>query len=328
MLSMPPATIKLGVAGPNRLGREHDRLQAGAAHLVDGVGRDGVGQPGLERRLPRRVLADAGLQDVAHDDFVDLAAASTLARLSASRTTTAPSCGAASVGQVAEELADGRTGGRQNDGIGHGKPRLGLAGGWWRPMNSTGGARLGPSRATARLCESLVGKPDEVFSARTFRIAWRVIMPEALLHTTGLTKSYGGPRPALEDLNLTIAPGEIFGLLGPNGSGKSTALRLLLGFMRPSAGSASVAGLDCWTDSVAVRRRVAYLPGELRLYESMTGRQLVRFLGKLRNQPHPDEPETFAPAGHRHRSAAGANVVGHEAQGGAADRAAARTSTC
>ena len=116
----------------------------------------------------------------------------------------------------------------------------------------------------------------------------------ALLQTTGLTKTYGGPRPALEDLNLTIAPGEIFGLLGPNGSGKSTALRLLLGFMRPTAGIASVAGLDCWAESVEVRRRVAYLPGELRLYESMTGRQLIRFLAKLRNQPEAAEPEELA----------------------------------
>src|SRR5437764_8250818 len=119
-------------------------------------------------------------------------------------------------------------------------------------------------------------------------------MSAALLETTDLTKSYGGPRPALEALNLSVAPGEVFGLLGPNGSGKSTALRLLLGFMRPTAGRATVAGLDCWADSVEVRRRVAYLPGELRLYESMTGRQLVRFLARLRNQPAAAEPEELA----------------------------------
>src|SRR5207245_824982 len=77
---------------------------------------------------------------------------------------------------------------------------------------------------------------------------------------------------------------EIFGLLGPNGSGKSTALRLVLGFMRPTAGAAWVGGHHCWADSVAVRRLVAYLPGELRLYETMTGRQIVRFLADLRGQ--------------------------------------------
>jgi ABC-2 type transport system ATP-binding protein len=108
-------------------------------------------------------------------------------------------------------------------------------------------------------------------------------MSNALLQTVNLTKHYGGARPALVDLNLAIAPGEIFGLLGPNGSGKSTALRLLLGFLKPTSGSASIAGFDCWSDSVEVRRRVAYLPGELRLYETMTGRQLLRFLAELRH---------------------------------------------
>jgi ABC-2 type transport system ATP-binding protein len=104
-----------------------------------------------------------------------------------------------------------------------------------------------------------------------------------LLQTEHLTKDYGRFR-ALDDFNLTVAPGEIFGLLGPNGSGKSTAIRMLLGFLRPTLGHARIAGHDCWTDSVAVRRHVAYLPGELRLYENMTGRQIVRFLSRLRGQ--------------------------------------------
>ena len=104
-----------------------------------------------------------------------------------------------------------------------------------------------------------------------------------LLCTNHLTKDYGRFR-ALDDLNLEVKPGEVVGLLGPNGSGKTTALRLILGFLRPTLGHATVAGHDCWTDSVAVRRQVAYLPGELRLYENMSGRQLVRFLGRLRAQ--------------------------------------------
>jgi ABC-2 type transport system ATP-binding protein len=102
-----------------------------------------------------------------------------------------------------------------------------------------------------------------------------------LLHTEHLTKCYDGFR-ALDDLNLEVAPGEIVGLLGPNGSGKTTALRLLLGFLQPTAGRAAIAGHDCWHDSVAARRHVCYLPGELRLYENMTGRQLVQFLCRLR----------------------------------------------
>ena len=104
-----------------------------------------------------------------------------------------------------------------------------------------------------------------------------------LLHTEHLTKDYGRFR-ALDDVTLTVAPGEVFGLLGPNGSGKTTALRLLLGFLQPTAGKASIKGHDCWHDSVAARRQVAYLPGELRLYENMTGRQLVQFLSRLRGQ--------------------------------------------
>lgn len=98
-----------------------------------------------------------------------------------------------------------------------------------------------------------------------------------------LTKDYGRHR-ALDEVSLHIAQGEVFGLLGPNGSGKSTTLRLLLGFLRPTAGWARVAGFDCWHQSVEVRKRVAYLPGDLRLYENMTGRQLVRFLEGLRQE--------------------------------------------
>jgi ABC-2 type transport system ATP-binding protein len=104
-----------------------------------------------------------------------------------------------------------------------------------------------------------------------------------LLQTEQLTKVYGSIR-ALDALSLALRPGEILGLLGPNGSGKSTALRLILGFLRPTTGRATVGGHDCWLESVAVRRKVAYLPGELRLYETMTGRQLLRFLGRLRGQ--------------------------------------------
>src|SRR5947209_13964397 len=104
------------------------------------------------------------------------------------------------------------------------------------------------------------------------------------LRTEQLTKDYGRHR-ALDRVTFEVAAGEVFGLLGPNGSGKSTALRLLLGFLRPTAGSARIAGHDCWHDSVAARRHVAYLPGELRLYENMTGRQLIRFLGRLRGRP-------------------------------------------
>ena len=114
-----------------------------------------------------------------------------------------------------------------------------------------------------------------------------------LLRTEQLTKRYG-PITALDRLDLEIVPGEIVGILGPNGSGKSTALRLLLGFLRPSDGHAQIAGHDCWADSVNTRRHVSYLPGELRLYENMTGVQLIEFLSRLRQQPAPDRLHEMA----------------------------------
>jgi ABC-2 type transport system ATP-binding protein len=114
-----------------------------------------------------------------------------------------------------------------------------------------------------------------------------------LLQTEHLTKSYNGFR-ALDDLNLSVAADEIVGLLGPNGSGKTTALRLFLGFLQPTSGRATVAGHDCWADSVRARKHISYLPGELRLYENMTGRQLVRFLGQLRGDEHRAEVDALA----------------------------------
>ena len=114
-----------------------------------------------------------------------------------------------------------------------------------------------------------------------------------LLVAEKLTKDYGSFR-ALDGLNLSLAPGEVFGLLGPNGSGKSTALRLMLGFLRASAGRATLGGYDCWSQSVEARKRVAYLPGELRLYETMTGRRLVKFLAGLRGDTPGAEVEQLA----------------------------------
>jgi ABC-2 type transport system ATP-binding protein len=118
-------------------------------------------------------------------------------------------------------------------------------------------------------------------------------MSTSLLTAENLTKDYGRFR-ALDGLNLSISPGEVVGLLGPNGSGKSTALRLFLGFLKATSGRCSVGGFDSWSQSVEVRRRVAYLPSELRLYETMTGRRLVRFLADLRAERHDDEADKLA----------------------------------
>jgi ABC-2 type transport system ATP-binding protein len=90
---------------------------------------------------------------------------------------------------------------------------------------------------------------------------------------------------ALEDLSIEVRDGEIFGFLGPNGAGKSTTIRLLLGFLHASTGSASVLGLDIARESVEIRRRTGYLPGGIALYDTMSGEDLLDYLGDLTGRP-------------------------------------------
>lgn len=118
-------------------------------------------------------------------------------------------------------------------------------------------------------------------------------MSEPVLVAEKLTKDYGAFR-ALAGLGLSVSPGEVVGLLGPNGSGKSTALRLMLGFLQPTEGRVRIGGFDCWNQSVEARKRVAYLPGELRLYDTMTGRRLVTFLAQLRGETPGPEVDALA----------------------------------
>jgi ABC-2 type transport system ATP-binding protein len=103
----------------------------------------------------------------------------------------------------------------------------------------------------------------------------------AAVETSRLTKYYGDQR-GIEDLDLRIEGGEVFGFLGPNGAGKTTTIRLLLDLIRPTGGSARVAGFDTRTESVEVRRRAGYLPGELRLAAHYTGLGFLSYLGRLR----------------------------------------------
>lgn len=103
----------------------------------------------------------------------------------------------------------------------------------------------------------------------------------ATLETRGLSKSYGEVR-ALREVDLDVRPGEIFGFLGPNGSGKTTMIRCLLDLIRPTGGSARVLGLDPQAEPLAVRARVGYLPGELRLDDNKTALEALRFFNRLR----------------------------------------------
>ncbi len=103
----------------------------------------------------------------------------------------------------------------------------------------------------------------------------------AIVQTEGLTKSYGSSR-GINDVTFSIEEGEVFGFLGPNGAGKTTTIRLLMALLYPDAGTARIAGMDCWQQSVEVKRLVGYLPGELALDPNLTGGQIFEYFGHLR----------------------------------------------
>jgi len=119
------------------------------------------------------------------------------------------------------------------------------------------------------------------------------------IQTQGLSKTYGGVAAsiglpghtrvpgihALEDLTIDVREGEIFGFLGPNGAGKSTAIRLLLGFLQPTAGRAAILGFDSVHDSVEIRRRIGYLPGGIAFWDNLSGEQLLDVLADLSGRP-------------------------------------------
>lgn len=116
---------------------------------------------------------------------------------------------------------------------------------------------------------------------------------EPAIRTLGLTKYYGRHR-GIENVDLTVERGEVFGFLGPNGAGKSTTIRCLLDLLRPTAGAASVLGLDPRRDALAVRQRVGYLPGDLSMYPEMTGRQLCTYFASLRGLDLPPATDRLA----------------------------------
>jgi ABC-2 type transport system ATP-binding protein len=101
------------------------------------------------------------------------------------------------------------------------------------------------------------------------------------IQTVGLTKYYGDVH-ALVDLDLEIRPGEIFGFLGPNGAGKTTMIRTILDEIRPTAGSASILGMDSHKQSVEIRSSIGYVPGDLAMYPNLTGQDTITYFSNLR----------------------------------------------
>ncbi|MDQ2784239.1 MAG: ABC transporter ATP-binding protein [Chloroflexota bacterium] len=102
-----------------------------------------------------------------------------------------------------------------------------------------------------------------------------------IIETSALTKRYGQNR-GVHDVTFSVSEGEVFGFLGPNGAGKTTTIRLLMGLLRPTGGSAQIGGLDCWSQATDVKRLIGYLPGEFNVDPAMTGAQIIEYLGNLR----------------------------------------------
>jgi len=105
-----------------------------------------------------------------------------------------------------------------------------------------------------------------------------------MVETNALTVYYGRQR-GIDGLDMQVRAGEVYGFLGPNGSGKTTTLRVLLDLVRPTGGRATVFGLDCRRQGVAIRRRTGYLPGELSLYPQLRAEQFLTMVNAVRGRP-------------------------------------------
>jgi ABC-2 type transport system ATP-binding protein len=103
----------------------------------------------------------------------------------------------------------------------------------------------------------------------------------SVIEIGGLRKSFGRT-VALDGLDLTVTSGEVHGFLGPNGAGKTTTIRILLGLLRADGGTATLLGGDPWNDAVALHRRLAYVPGDVTLWPTLTGGEIIDLLGALR----------------------------------------------
>ena len=116
--------------------------------------------------------------------------------------------------------------------------------------------------------------------------------PSAVIDVAGLFKSFGRTK-ALNGLNLRVAQGEVHGFLGPNGAGKTTTLRLLLGLLRADAGEMQVLGGDPWLDAVDLHRRLAYVPGDVALWPTLSGGEVIDLLGRLRGGLDPKRRDSL-----------------------------------
>ena len=114
------------------------------------------------------------------------------------------------------------------------------------------------------------------------------------IEAEALTKTYRGGARGVEDLTFQIAHGEVFGFLGPNGAGKSTTIRMMLDLIRPTSGRLTILGGDARRDGPAIRARMGYMPGDLRLYPRMTARELVGYFAHLRRMDDTGDADALA----------------------------------
>jgi ABC-2 type transport system ATP-binding protein len=110
------------------------------------------------------------------------------------------------------------------------------------------------------------------------------MMNPPAVQTVNLTRRFGD-KVAVDQLNLQVAEGEFFGFLGPNGAGKSTTINMLVGLLRPTSGQALIDGIDIWQQPLQAKQRIGVLPEGLNLYERLTGREFVRFVGSMYGLP-------------------------------------------
>lgn len=115
-------------------------------------------------------------------------------------------------------------------------------------------------------------------------------MDRPIIELSGLTKKYG-KFAAVDNLNLSIQKGEVFGFLGPNGAGKSTTILMMLGLTEPTSGTVNVCGINATTQPIEVKRRVGYLPEDVGFYEQMTGVENLCYTAQINGVPGPEAKE-------------------------------------
>ncbi|SDI97759.1 ABC transporter ATP-binding protein [Natribacillus halophilus] len=102
-----------------------------------------------------------------------------------------------------------------------------------------------------------------------------------MIELNSLTKKYSNGK-GIFNVSFQVKNGEVFGFLGPNGAGKTTTIRHLMGFVNSTNGSASISGLDCWTDAAKIQRQLGYVPGEIAFFNHLTGMQFLKFISDMR----------------------------------------------